>query len=64
MEVDFTVGDDVTIMSGPLESFSGKVVSLNENTQKAMVNVEMFGRFTDVEVDFVQIKKVNVVTEE
>lgn len=64
LEVDFTVGDDVTIMSGPLESFSGKVVSLNENTQKAMVNVEMFGRFTDVEVDFVQIKKVNVVTEE
>lgn len=64
MEVDFTVGDDVTIMSGPLESFSGKVVSLNENTQKAMVNVEMFGRFTDVEVDFVQIKKVNVITEE
>ena len=64
MEIDFTVGDDVTIMSGPLESFSGKVVSLNETTQKAMVNVEMFGRHTDVEVDFGKIKKVTVVTEE
>lgn len=63
-EVDFVVGDAVTIMSGPLESFSGKVVSLNEATQKAMVNVEMFGRNTDVEVDFGKIKKITVVTEE
>jgi transcription antitermination factor NusG len=28
-----------------------------------MVNVEMFGRATDVEVDFVQVKKVEVVSE-
>ncbi len=60
VNVDFTVGDEVQIMSGPLESFCGKVVSLNDATQKAMVNVTMFGRDTDVEVDFVQVKKVNV----
>ena len=29
-------------------------------TQKAMVNVSMFGRNTDVEVDYVQLKKINV----
>ena len=58
--VDFIVGDKVQIMSGPLESFVGTIITLNENTQKAMVNVEMFGRNTDVEVDFVQVKKVNV----
>ena len=63
-EIDVVEGDSVTIMSGPLESFSGKVVSLNFATQKAMVNVEMFGRNTDVEVDFNKIKKVTVVTEE
>ena len=63
-EIDVVEGDNVTIMSGPLESFSGKVVSLNFATQKAMVNVEMFGRNTDVEVDFNKIKKVTVVTEE
>ena len=63
-EIDVKEGDDITIMSGPLESFSGKVVSLNFATQKAMVNVEMFGRNTDVEVDFNKIKKVTVVTEE
>ena len=59
INVDFAVGDEVQIMSGPLESFCGKVVSLNRGTQKAMVNVSMFGRDTDVEVDFVQVKKIN-----
>jgi len=59
IEIDFTIGDEVKIVSGPLESFAGKVVSLNETAQKAMVNVEMFGRATDVEVDFVQLKKIN-----
>ncbi len=59
INVDFTVGDEVTIVSGPLESFSGKIISLNESSQKAMVNVCMFDRYTDVEVDFVQIKKLN-----
>jgi len=63
VDVDYTVGDTVTIVSGPLESFSGEIVSLNESTQKAMVNVSMFGRETDVEVDFVKLKKVNVAEE-
>ena len=64
VDVDFTVGDTVQIISGPLESFSGVVMSLNESAQKVMVNVSMFGRNTDVEVDFVQVKKVNVSIEE
>ncbi len=59
VEIDFTVGDEVRIVSGPLESFAGKVISLSEASQKAMINVEMFGRSTDVEVDFVQLKKLN-----
>lgn len=60
-EVDFVVGDTVQIISGPLESFSGKVLSVNALTSKAMVNIEMFGRSTDVEVEFGQVKKVNAV---
>ena len=59
VEIDFIVGDTVIIINGPLESFSGKVVSINRTAQKVMVNVEMFGRNTDVEVDFIQVKKVN-----
>ncbi|MBP5467045.1 MAG: transcription termination/antitermination factor NusG [Clostridia bacterium] len=59
VNVDFIVGDEVQVISGPIESFVGKIVSLNSMTQKAMINVTMFGRNTDVEVDYVQIKKVN-----
>ena len=59
VNVDFAEGDLVQVISGPLDSFCGKVITLNEATQKALVNVEMFGRNTDVEVDFVQLRKVN-----
>jgi len=58
IDVDFKVGDQVQIVSGVLEGFVGKVISLNEATQKVMVNVEMFGRATDVEVNYNQAKMV------
>ena len=65
VEIDFNVGDTVQIVSGPLESFTGVVVSILDGaSQKVMVNVEMFGRKTDVELNFVQVKKVNVSKED
>ena len=64
VEIDFNVGDTVQIVSGPLESFTGVVTSILDGAaQKVMVNVEMFGRKTDVELNFVQVKKVNVSSE-
>ena len=63
IDIDFIVGDDVQILNGPLESFTGKVVSINQAAQKVMVNVSMFGRSTDVEVEFFQVKKINVKSE-
>ena len=57
--VDFVVGDEVKIMTGALESFSGKIIAMNDATQKLKVKVEMFGRATDVELDYVQVKKIN-----
>ena len=64
LEKPAEIGDEIQIVSGPLESFTGKVVAINETSQKIKVNVEMFGRNTDVEVDFVQVKKVDVVRKE
>ena len=60
LTVDFAVGDTVQVVSGPLESFTGKVVEMTESNQKVKVDVEMFGRITNVELDFVQVKKVAV----
>jgi transcriptional antiterminator NusG len=59
VEVNFEVGDTVNIISGALETFIGTVVELNNSNQKAKVNVSMFGRATDVEVDYIQIEKIN-----
>ena len=59
--VDFAVDDDVNIDAGPLAGFVGKIKELNDSTQKAEVNVMMFGRNTDVEVEYVQISKINPI---
>ena len=59
VDVDFAVGDKVSIDAGPLEGFEGIVKELNDSAQKALVNVELFGRHTDVEVEYIQIKKID-----
>ena len=59
-KVDFVVGDTVSIDAGPLAGFVGQIKELNDSAQKAKVNVLMFGRNTDVEVDYVQIRKIDV----
>jgi transcriptional antiterminator NusG len=59
LEVNIAIGDTVKIISGPLETFLGTIIELNNTNQKAKVNVSMFGRATDVEVDYIQIEKIN-----
>lgn len=57
---DLAIGDEVRIISGALASFIGTVEDLNMETQKARVKVSMFGRDTDVDVDFIQLDKLGV----
>ena len=59
VEGEFAVGDKIEVVSGPLEGFVGTITELNDGAQKAKVEVEMFGRNTDVEVEYLQIKKVD-----
>ncbi|MBQ8658260.1 MAG: transcription termination/antitermination factor NusG [Clostridia bacterium] len=58
-EVDFVVGDTVSIEDGPLKGFLGTIKELNDAAQKAKIATTMFGRSTDVEVEYIQIKKVD-----
>lgn len=57
-DASFAVGDKVNIDAGPLEGFDGVITELNDTAQKAKVNIQMFGRSTDVEVEYMQIKKI------
>ncbi len=59
--VNLLVGDKVNIVAGALEGFMGTITELNLTAQKAKVKVEMFGRETDVELDFVDVEKLNTL---
>ena len=58
-DIDFKPGDTVSIEEGPLKGFFGTVKELNDAAQKAKISTTMFGRSTDVEVEYIQIKKVD-----
>lgn len=57
---DLEIGNDVKIDAGPLAGFIGKIKELNDAAQKAKVNVVMFGRNTDVEVEYSQLVKLDI----
>jgi len=54
----FTIGESVKVISGPLSDFSGEIAEINEDAAKLKVLVSIFGRETPVEVGFDQVKKV------
>lgn len=58
-DIDFAVGDLVSIKSGPMEGFSGKISNIDAVTRKVNVSVSMFGRETPVEIDYTQVEPVN-----
>lgn len=57
-KVDFAIGDLVRINDGALKGFEGKVEEINEDRGSVKVLVNMFGRETPVNLDFLQVKKV------
>ncbi len=56
--VDIEVGTSVSITDGPFKGMEGKVSDLDKERSKVKVLVNMFGRETPVELDFLQVKKV------
>ena len=56
--LDYEVGDNVRVISGPLENFIGVVEEINMEKRKVRVSVSMFGRETPVELELIQIQKI------
>ena len=54
----FNVGEQVKIIDGPFESFTGTIEEVNMEKNKLKVMVGIFGRNTPVEVDLLQVEKV------
>jgi transcription termination/antitermination protein NusG len=54
----FSIGESVKVISGPLSDFSGEIAEINEDAAKLKVLVSIFGRETPVEVGYDQVKKI------
>ena len=57
-QAQFSIGESVKVISGPLSDFSGEIAEINEDAAKLKVLVSIFGRETPVEVDYDQVKKI------
>jgi transcriptional antiterminator NusG len=57
MEIDFSVGDSVTVVDGPFATLHATISEINIESQKVTGLVEIFGRETPVELAFSQIQK-------
>ncbi|MBT8218737.1 MAG: transcription termination/antitermination protein NusG [Bacteroidia bacterium] len=53
----FIVGETVKITDGPFNEFVGEIQEVNEEKKKLKVIVKIFGRGTEVELNFMQVEK-------
>jgi transcription termination/antitermination protein NusG len=58
VEVDFEVGESVTVMDGPFATLPATINEVNIDAQKLKVLVSIFGRETPVELAFSQVSKI------
>jgi transcriptional antiterminator NusG len=58
VRIGFVPGQNVRIVDGPFEDFVGTVEDINTEKGKVRVMLNMFGRETPVELDFLQVEKL------
>src|SRR5579884_16958 len=58
VEVDYEVGESVTVMDGPFATLPATINEVNAEQQKLKVLVSIFGRETPVELTFNQVSKI------
>jgi transcription termination/antitermination protein NusG len=58
VSINVEVGENIRIVSGPLENFVAQIQDINNEKRKIKALVNMFGRETPVELDFNQVEKI------
>lgn len=57
LEEPFIIGETVKIVDGPFNEFVGTIQEINDEKKKLKVIVKIFGRGTEVELNFIQVEK-------
>ncbi|MEO5911463.1 MAG: transcription termination/antitermination protein NusG [Pelobium sp.] len=57
MNVPYYVGENIKVMDGPFNGFSGVIEEVNEEKKKLKVMVKIFGRRTPLELNYMQVEK-------
>lgn len=58
VEMDFEVGDMIVVTAGAWKDTVGAIKTINEAKKSIIINIEMFGRDTPVELNFSEVKKM------
>jgi transcriptional antiterminator NusG len=57
-KIEAKIGDLVKIIDGPFKGFDGKISEVDDERGRVKVLINMFGRDTPVDLDYLQIKKL------
>lgn len=60
VEANLAIGDKIEVIDGPLEGTIGQVQSVDAENGIATVLVEMFGREAPVDLDYTQMRKIEL----
>ncbi len=55
--IPFVIGENVKVIDGPFNGFSGTIDKINEDKRKLEVMVKIFGRKQPLELSFLQVDK-------
>lgn len=58
VEVEFVIGESVTVTDGPFDTLPATISEISPESQKLKVLVSIFGRETPVELSFSQVAKI------
>jgi transcriptional antiterminator NusG len=56
---EFTLGQMVKVISGPLADFDGEIIEINNESSKLKVHVSIFERQVPVELGFGDVKRLD-----